>query len=228
MNKTIRCGVSLFLFFLIFFLVIDSSKEISIAGESSAPDNMVLIPEGKFLSGEMKKEVDLKAFYIDKTEVTNEEFKKFQSGHVYPPQEGKFPAREISWFDAADYCKWAGKRLPTEDEWEKAARGTDGRRYPWGPKFEPKRANSSDMGGKAAAVGSFPTGASPYGVLDMAGNVWEWTDSWYGDDKKYKAVRGGSYFEPGEDMSQVTKRLKSIPDDTHEYIGFRCAKSPEK
>lgn len=228
MNKTIRCRVFFFIFFLTFFVVMDIFKEMPLAGESSAPDNMVLIPGGKFLFGDTKQEITLKDFYIDKTEVTNEEFKKFQSGQIYPPQEGKFPVREISWFDAADYCKWAGKRLPTEEEWEKAARGTDGRRYPWGTKFESKRANTAEMGGKVAAVGSFPTGASPYGVLDMSGNVWEWTDNWYGDEKKYKVIRGGSYFEPGEDMTQLTKKLKSIPDDTHEYIGFRCVKDSEK
>lgn len=194
------------------------------AEESSAPENMVLIPGGKFLYGEAKKEVSLKAFYIDKYEVTNEEFKKFQPGHKYAPQDAKHPVKEIPWMDAVEYCKWAGKRLPTEEEWEKAARGTDGRKYPWGNRFDPEKANTAEKGGKPATVGSFPKGASPYGIQDMAGNVWEWTDSWFGDDKKYIVVRGGSYFEPGEDFTQVTKKLRSIPDDAHEYIGFRCAK----
>ncbi len=227
MNRIIHCA-GLVSFFVLLILIGTGVGKMAFAQGSDAPENMVSIPGGKFFYGDGKKEVSLRGFYIYKYEVTYEEVKKFQSSYAYPPPEAKYPVREISWFDAADYCKWAGKRLPTEEEWEKAARGTDGRKYPWGNNYEPKRANTAEMGSKVAAVGMFEKGASFYGVQDMAGNVWEWTDSWSGEDKKYRVTRGGSYFEPGEDMSQVTKKLRSIPDDVHEYIGFRCVKDAEK
>jgi len=227
-HRMIRCAasVALLLFTLIGIATI-SEKQNVFAEDSKAPENMVLVPGGKFLYGENKKETSLKAFYIDKYEVTNEDYKKIKTEHAFPSKEGKYPVREMSWFDADEYCKGAGKRLPTEEEWEKAARGTTGRKYPWGEKFEAKATNTAEAGGKVAAVGSFEKGVSPYGVHDMAGNVWEWTDSWFGADKKYRVMRGGSYFEPGESMAQVTKKLRSIPDDIHEYLGFRCVKSAE-
>ncbi len=222
MKRTLKGG-GFFLAVLFIFLVGSS-----IAEEPTAPEGMVLIPAGDFLYGEGKKKISLKDFYIDKYEVTNEEFKKFRPEQRFDPKEADHPAREISWFDADEYCKWAGERLPTEEEWEKAARGKDGRIYPWGNKYDPRKANAAEMGGKVVTVGSFEKGVSPYGVYDMAGNVWEWTDNWYGDDKKYKVIRGGSYFEPGEDFVKVTARLRSIPDDMHEYIGFRCVKDVAK
>ncbi len=228
-HRMIRYAVSVTLLLLATLagITATSEQQNAFAEDPRAPENMVLVPGGKFLYGEGKKETTLKAFYIDKYEVTNEDFKKFRGEHTFSAKEGKYPVREISFFDAEEYCKWAGKRLPTEEEWEKAARGTDGRKFPWGEKFEAKRANTSEAGGKVLAVGSFEKGASPYGVHDMAGNVWEWTDSWFGADKKYRVMRGGSYFEPGESMSQTTKKLRSIPDDIHEYLGFRCVKSAE-
>ena len=227
-NRMIRYAVSVTLLLTAMTGITAALKQQNaFAEDPKTPENMVLVPGGKFLFGEGKKETSLKAFYIDKYEVTNEDFKKFREEHTFSAKEGKFPVRDISFFDAEAYCKWAGKRLPTEEEWEKAARGTDGRKFPWGEKFEAKRANTSEAGGKVLAVGSFEKGASPYGVHDMAGNVWEWTDSWFGGDKKYRVMRGGSYFEPGESMAQVTKKLRSIPDDIHEYLGFRCVKSAE-
>jgi len=227
-HRMICCAVSVTLLLATLTgIAVTLERQNAFAEDTKAPEHIVLVPGGKFLYGEDKKEITLKAFYIDKYEVTNEDFKKFREEHTFSAKEGKFPVRDISFFDAEEYCKWAGKRLPTEEEWEKAARGTDGRKFPWGGEFEAKMANTSESGGKVVAVGGFEKGVSPYGVHDMAGNVWEWTDSWFGADKKYRVMRGGSYFENGESMSQTTKRLRSIPDDIHEYLGFRCVKSAE-
>ena len=161
--------------------------------------------------------VKMPGYYIDKYEVTTTQYKKFldATGHeppgdkhhpeVYPwkkeggvpPELADHPVIYVSWFDAEAYCKWAGKRLPTEAEWEKAARGTDGRIWPWGNTFDPAKANvreywlvvynrEKDTGtiqkrdySGTMSVGSFPQGVSPYGVYDMTGNVAEWTASWY-------------------------------------------------
>jgi len=194
------------------------------ANFANADDDMVLIKGGKFLFGEDKKKIEVGDFYIDKYEVTNAQYKKFRSEHTFPASKEDFPVVEISYFDAEEYCKSAGKRIPKPEEWEKAARGTDGRIYPWGDKFDSKNINSVEAAKDGPVkVGTFEKGKSPYGVYDMAGNVSEWTDSW--DNKKqYRITRGGSYFD-GADLNKTTSTLMSIPDDVHEYIGFRCVKS---
>ncbi|NOT57839.1 MAG: SUMF1/EgtB/PvdO family nonheme iron enzyme, partial [Deltaproteobacteria bacterium] len=157
--------------------------------------------------------IHLDPFYIDTHEVTNQRYRAFvdATGHRAPTfwhdprqlADDTQPVVGVSWQDAHAFCAWQGKRLPTEAEWEKAARGTDGRRYPWGQEWDAARLHTADtIAGKPlenfavwttwqrgmsagietarpAAVGSYPSGASPYGVLDMAGNVWEWVADWY-------------------------------------------------
>jgi iron(II)-dependent oxidoreductase len=186
------------------------------------------------------------AFSIDKYEVTNEQYKKFveATGHqspenweggTYPDGKAKHPVVFVSWHDAKAYCEWAGKRLPTEAEWEKAARGTDGRLYPWGNKWKRRMANTiRSRKGDTTPVGSYKKGVSPYGCYDMAGNVWEWTTSYYkpypnstvengffGEDRY--VVRGGSWDDENYDALTVV-RAKFTPVTTFEHVGFRCVR----
>lgn len=195
--------------------------------------------------------VNLLTFYMDKYEVTNMEFARFVAGTGYVTEaeragdsttwrtyaEGKerHPVVEVSWADAQAYCRWAGKRLPTEAEWEKAARGSEGLTYPWGNDWEPGRANSREAGLRGTTVvGSFPEGVSPYGLFDMAGNVWEWTADWYqaypGSDyqseyfgQKFKVIRGGDWFSEKSRVRAARRSCTSV-EATNDNLGFRCAK----
>ncbi len=235
----------------------------------AADNDMILIPAGEFTMGANpdqlpkiaesvggmvkyienatpRRKLNLPAFYIDKYEVTNEQYKKFvdATGHT-PPEHwegGKIPGKKekhpvvyVSLEDAKAYAKWAGKRLPTEAEWEKAARGTDGRLFPWGNKYKRKRANTDEARkGKTTEVGSFKKGVSPYGVHDMAGNVWEWTSDFYQaypgstckDEffgKERYVLRGGSFMDFKNDALTIV-RSKFTPRTTDENVGFRCVK----
>ena len=194
----------------------------SMAATSAMP--MIKIDGGAFKSGADQKSVKVKTFQIDKYEVPNSDFKKVITDHQFPEGKETHPATEVSYFDAEKYCKTVGKRLPTGLEWEKAARGKDGRIYPWGNDFDSEKANTSESdNGGTTPVGAYKNGKSPYGVFGMSGNVWEWVDAWYSEDMQYRAVYGGSFFDP-KSKAKTFSTLQSIPDDSHTYIGFRCAK----
>jgi serine/threonine-protein kinase len=186
--------------------------------------------------------VKVEAFYMDRTEVTNEQYLRFigetkrarpthWNGNQYPSGQANFPIVNVSWEDANAYARWAGKRLPTEAEWEYAARGGEGRLYPWGNDWSDSLANTREgERGRIVAVGSFPAGASPLGLLDLVGNVWEWTSS---DLRSYagngqilapgKVIRGGAY-DVARERANATYRGVVQPERTYEKTGFRCVK----
>lgn len=207
--------------------------------------------------------VYLDTYLMDKYEVTNAQYKAFTDatnhrtpklwkvpveghGMTYPPEKADHPVVYVDWYDAQAYCHWAGKRLPSEQEWEKAARGTEGWIFPWGDRFDTKKANSPqrwlsrDQKGDTMPVGRFEDGKSPYGLYDMAGNVYEWTSSWYkpypGNQEfnahygeKNKILRGGSWYDClsyGCGLSTPTyNRSRFAPAIRNKGFGFRCAKS---
>ncbi len=213
----------------------------ALSGCERVPEDMVHVPGGEFIMGSSLGEEDerperkvyLKGFYIDRYEVTNAQYRRFvkETGHPapphwlvygYPEDKENHPVVFVSFDDATAYCRWAGKRLPTEEEWEKAARGTDGRIYPWGNEFSRDRANTSLSGIVGTTpVGTYTEGKSPYGAYDMAGNVWEWTSSDY--DEHSKVVRGGSWGLTHR-FARTFFRVGYPPETRINNLGFRCAK----
>ncbi len=220
------------------------------------PQGMILIPAGEFTMGSEYGEEDevpvhqvhLDAFYIDKYEVTNAKYRQFlkTTNHRKPYgwEDKNFnrdnqPVVGVSWEDAIVYCEWAAKRLPTEAEWEKAARGEDELMFPWGPNWHKQNANSADAGKKkTVSVGSHPQGISPYGVHDMAGNVWEGCADWYVSNyylispksnppgpvtSNARVIRGGGWFDSPAQL-RTSNRYYSHPMVRYNSIGFRCAK----
>ncbi|MDH4228871.1 MAG: formylglycine-generating enzyme family protein [Nitrospirota bacterium] len=203
-----------------------------------------------YLDEHPQQKVVLPGFLIDRTEVTVAAYALFlhATGSPLPnawqgegPDQRDRPVTGVNWFQADAYCTWLGKRLPTEAEWEKAARGTDGREFPWGNEFDPMRGNTGATRlGSVMPVGHFPEGASPYGVLDMVGNVWEWTGSWYlpypgsdyrSDDfgEKYRVIRGGGWGGVGhytlDHFYRTPYRFYIDPSIAFNDAGFRCAKN---
>ncbi len=224
-----------------------------------APAGMVYIPSGEFIMGSNirwndespEHVISLPAYFIDRYEVSNAEYKRFVdatahkppdhwNGPAFPDALARHPVTFVSWHDAAAYCRWAGKRLPSEQEWEKAARGTDGRQYPWGDVFHETRSNNPQKGSKGTEpVGSYENGKSPYGLYDMSGNVWEWVDAWYKPHpgntvpseefgEKYRASKGGSWFNClfyncGISAPSYNRAfLAAITRNSS--LGFRCVK----
>src|SRR6266516_1035608 len=225
-------------------------------GNPKTPVGMVYVPGGEFTMGRNESDggdeyerpahkVTVKPFFIDQYEVTNEDYAKlvkatnhrapsnWTNGN-YPGDSAHKPVTGVTWDDATAYARWSGKRLPTEEEWEFAARGTDGRRYPWGNDWKLGNANADDASKALADVGSYK-GASPYGVTDMVGNAWEWTANklaaypggqlskqMSGD---FRVIRGGSYTE-SKDEATSTYRRGYPTSGNYDYAntGFRCVK----
>lgn len=209
-----------------------------ITGKDGAP--MMLVPEGEFLYGDNNQRLSLSAFYIDKYEISTRLYAAFlqATNRAQPTDWSKQvalvgsrdrPVVRVTWNDADAYCLRQGKRLPTEQEWEKAARGTDGRMYPWGNE-EPSSRHTLfnkawDDYGMLAVVGGHDAGASPYGIQDLAGNVSEWTSSDY--DSSEMVLRGGSWFSAPVGLRSAN-RTGLHPTERYADIGFRCAQDAPK
>ncbi|MEW6401239.1 MAG: SUMF1/EgtB/PvdO family nonheme iron enzyme [Chloroflexota bacterium] len=243
-----------------------TSTTLSIGSTMTGEDGMTLlyVPAGEFMMGSNSGDSDeqpvhtvyLDAFWIDQTEVTNTLYAlcvladecdqpASRDSFTRKPYFGinefdDYPVINVSWEDAKTYCLWVGRRLPTEAQWEKAARGTDGRTYPWGDESpNASMLNYNGSVGDTAEVGAYPDGASLYGAFDMAGNVWEWVADWYDsayyqnspssnplgpDSGLFRVLRGGSWYFDDINVRSAD-RYRDNPTTTN-YIGFRCARSP--
>jgi formylglycine-generating enzyme required for sulfatase activity len=235
-----------------------ASPTVPLAAASGDTGEMISVPGGSFQMGsddgdpdeQPPHPVDVAAFQIDRFEVTNSRFDAFAQATGYQtenekagkpqtwrtsftPETAENPVVVVSWNDAQAFCEWAGKRLPTEAEWEFAARGTDGRTFPWGIDYDTAKFNGKASGIRGTVhVGSYPAGASAFGVDDMAGNVWEWTADWYQAypggapseffGERFRVTRGGGWFDE-ENQVRASNRSSADPAGANPDLGFRCA-----
>jgi formylglycine-generating enzyme required for sulfatase activity len=242
--------------------VVPQEGSIRVDTPAGTTHEMVVVPAGVFSMGMALgvddqqnplslHEVVLDSFLVDRFEVTIAQWNGYArtTGRTGSPGPGDHPIEGVTWFEADSYCGWAGLRLPTEAEWEKAARGSDGRRYPWGNEMErslantgsdasPPLADDSDGYLYAAPVGSYPEGVSPYGAYDMAGNAWEWVSDWYGADhystspalnptgpaSGYLKVLRGGWWHDVPDAVTTVRRYAVDPGDASYMGGIRCAR----
>ena len=202
------------------------------------PDGMVLVPADSYPVGGGRETgrpthiVALDSFFLDSTEVTVAAYQRYLDSTATPAPWSRlppatWPATGILWGEARRYCAWRGGRLPTEDEWEAAARGRDGRRYPWGERWQTGRANAGAMTDTLQPVGAFPLGRSPAGAVDMVGNAWEWTadDTTTTRGQVLHVIKGGAFNTAPENASAVFR--SALPDIRRQLwnTGFRCARS---
>ena len=226
------------LFILLIFLSSCDSRSVKqisveVPADTVVPDGMVYIPAGEFIMGDAEepetqggKLVKSSAYLFDLYEVTHEDYKKFRPEHSFHPKRARWPVALVSYAEAESFCRAEGKRLPTEIEWEKAARGTDGRKWPW--KIYIDHPNNGFSGFMPEPVDKRQVWISPYGVYGMGHNVWEWTTDDYtpvGREGKFKILRGGLL------QSHLTIKFSHAwfrnwmnPDAKLNFIGFRCAK----
>jgi formylglycine-generating enzyme required for sulfatase activity len=204
-------------------------------------DGMISVPRGKFLAGEMNRTGFAEAFEIDVYPVTNRQYQKFRdaTGHAplpehwedgaYPIGKADHPVVNVNFEDADAFAKWTGKRLGTEQEWEKAARGPNGRVYPWGNTFNRQNCNNAEGSRHdTAEVTGYPNGASQYGVYDLCGNVWEWTNTnVFPDREDAKVLRGGSWASPKENVMGTTRAYEKS-ERRRRDVGFRCVRDLEE
>ncbi len=199
---------------------------------------LVRVLAGPFLYGDDKRKIGLPEFWIGRAPVTNAQYKRFVDATEYDAPLGwinkspltdelNHPVVYVNWHDAKAFCDWAGLALPTEEQWEKAARGTDGREWPWGD--EPptlKHCNFGENIGTTTAAGSYsPLGDSPYGCADMAGNVWEWTESLHTKGQDWRVLKGGSLGD-GAESCRCALGYRDYPYDRNVYYGFRVLAAP--
>ena len=225
---------------------------------TAPPAGMVAITGGKFVMGRNDgspdegpaHEVEVKPFFLDIQEVTNQDYRRFvdATGHAIPkhwksngsysPDEARLPVTHVTWEDATSYAKWANKRLPTEAEWEYAARGGGkGLLYPWGNQWKSGAANVDRKGQTKPAPGrSFESDVSEFGVYDLAGNVSEWVQDYYAErygaqpDQRFRVYRGGNFLDAPEKSTNTYRWADfptEIPEDQILRVGFRCAKNIE-